>query len=462
MVFNSIAFLIFWLVFTFAIKRSKKNNSRLLLLSISSLFFYGFWKSEYIFLIILSGLIDYICGEQIYRKPRFKKFFLGVSLFLNLSILFSFKYFGFFITVLKDINELTGLSLPTSFPSQSIFSLLPIGISFYTFQSLSYSIDIYRGEIKPARSFLKFFAYLSMFPQLVAGPIVRAKDIMNQLENLQLAYGDKLYSAFRLIVLGFFKKMVIADRVAHYVNVGFSDPLYPESSLYFWIVASLFSIQIYCDFSGYSDIARGLARMYGLEFSKNFNFPYLATSFKGFWGRWHISLSTWFRDYVYIPLGGNRKGRFFSSFNLWATMLISGVWHGANYTFLTWGAIHALMLSLEKTLNLQKVLPRPINRIITLFGVILAWVFFRADSISQALVISSKMLRFEGTGLTLPVDLAIILVGFIMFHIFHAQIFSSVRGSLLLQRIEPIALGIIAGACIFFRGQGDVFIYFQF
>lgn len=372
MVFNSLAFFIFIFLFILILPWIKKDNGKFLFISIASLIFYGYWEWSYIFLILISGLIDYVCGLYIWKKPQYKKPPLIISLLSNLGILFVFKYLEFFINSINELVLTFGLDLQLQYQVPEYFTILPIGISFYTFQSMSYTIDIYKGELKPTRNFLKFFSYLSMFPQLVAGPIVRARDVLAQLKDIKLERGDELYYAIKLIIYGFFKKTVIADGVAKYINIAFVNAEHPDSSLYWWSIAICFSIQIYCDFSGYSDIARGLARMFGIHFPLNFNHPYTAKSFKDFWGRWHISLSSWFRDYVYIPLGGSQKGRFLSHANMWATMIISGIWHGANYTFIVWGALHALYLSVERLTNYHKKVPQIISRLIVLFFVIIA------------------------------------------------------------------------------------------
>lgn len=398
MVFNSIDFIIFWIVFTVVISFKWRVQSKYIIISSASLFFYGFWRWDYIFLILLSGIIDYICGWKIYHSNN-RRLWLGVSLFSNLGILFLFKYFTFFVKFLNDIGFKASVNLEDSY-----FSLLPVGISFYTFQSMSYTIDIYRGQLKPTKDFFKFFSYLSMFPQLVAGPIVRAKDVLDQLVDIKMQRGEELYFSLKLIIYGFFKKLVIADGVAKYVNVAFSRPEYPDSSAYWWSVSICFAIQIYCDFSAYSDIARGLARMYGINFPLNFNHPYIASSFKGFWSRWHISLSSWFRDYVYIPLGGNRKGNIRSHINMWITMCVSGIWHGANYTFIVWGALHALFLTGERELDFiskKIVIPIFIKKVLVLMGVLIAWMYFRADNITQANEIVIKMLSFSGCDVSL-------------------------------------------------------------
>jgi len=454
MTFNSLPFILFWIIFTIFFIKDWKPNLKYLLISIFSLFFYGFWKWEYIFIIILSGFIDYFCGKRIYKSSN-KKIWLYISLISNLGILFLFKYFSFFIQILNDLGITLNSSIETGY-----FSILPIGISFYTFQSMSYTIDIYRGELKPTRNFLKFFSYLSLFPQLVAGPIVRARDILSQMSVMKLQSGDELYYGLKLIIYGFFKKMVIADGLAKYVNIAFVRPEYPDSSLYWWSVAISFSIQIYCDFSGYSDIARGLARMYGIHFPLNFNHPYIATSFKDFWGRWHISLSTWFRDYVYIPLGGSKKGKVRSHLNMWITMIISGIWHGGNYTFIIWGTLHALFLSIEREIKLSP--PIFVKRIIVLMGVIVSWVYFRAPSFNDANLIVYKMFSFSGSKVSLGNSISFLFLVFIFREIYIGKKLYESKMRKTIFKLEPIWLGVMIILSIYLRGDGDTFIYFQF
>lgn len=461
MAFNSLAFLLFWIIFTILMLPNWKNNSKYLLISAASLFFYGFWKWEYIFLILLSGLIDYICGKQIHKNDNIRrKYWLYTSIIANLGILFSFKYYTFFIEVINDLGGAVAMS-----DSSGYFSILPIGISFYTFQSMSYTIDIYRKELKPTNNFLKFFSYLSMFPQLVAGPIVRARDVLDQLENLKLQKNEELYSAIKLIIHGFFKKMVLADGVAKYVNIAFTRPEYPASSLYWWSIAICFAIQIYCDFSGYSDIARGLAKMYGIHFPLNFDHPYTANSFKGFWTRWHISLSSWFKDYVYIPLGGSRKGRIRSHINMWITMCVSGLWHGASYTFLIWGALHALFLTVERegrSVFPKFKLPRFLQHLVVIMGVLVAWIYFRAHNLQQANEIILSMFTFSGSKVSLGNSISLIILVFFGREFYIAKNFQSSKLRVRISPLEPIWLGLLVVLSFFIRGDGDTFIYFQF
>ena len=299
------------------------------------------WKAEYIILIIISTLVDYIAGKKIYtsNSRKEKKFFLWLSILVNIGILFGFKYFNFF-------NESTGiifgeLNLFYNIPQLEV--LLPVGISFYTFQTLSYTIDIYRGKTIPESHLGIFALYVSFFPQLVAGPIERSNNLLPQFKRYYYFEYNRVVSGLRLMLFGLFKKVVIADRLAEHVNQVYNSP-----DQYFGIsiimATILFAFQIYCDFSGYSDIAIGAARVMGIRLMINFNLPYSSRSISEFWKRWHISLSSWFKDYFYIALGGNRVVKWKWYYNLLLTFLVSGLWHGANWTFLLWGLLHGIYM----------------------------------------------------------------------------------------------------------------------
>lgn len=359
---------------------------RTFLLFAASYYFYMCWKPEYIFLILGSTMIDFIAAKKIYHSDTDKrrKMWLFVSLASNLSVLFLFKYFNFLSENVTNI-----LNSFNVFYEQPVYDLLlPVGISFYTFQTLSYSVDVYRGKLKPENSFMRFALFVSFFPQLVAGPIERATHLLPQFKKSYSFEYHRVVSGLRLILWGFFKKVVIADNLALLVDQVFNNPG-GQNGLTFAIATYFFAFQIYCDFSGYSDIAIGSARILGFDLMQNFRQPYLSKSIKEFWGRWHISLSTWFRDYVYIPIGGNRAVKWRWYYNLLITFLISGLWHGANWTFVIWGAFHGVLLILG--IELVKYIKPPSTnlgkalRIIIVFHLVtLAWVFFRAESIQSA------------------------------------------------------------------------------
>ncbi len=344
MTFNSWPFVlfIFPVLGVYYLLPHRAQNRWLLL---ASYVFYGAWDWRFLGLIWLSTGVDYLIGQGIHQatdKGRRKRL-LCISLLSNLGLFGLFKYFNFFVDSASSFLTFIGLPAPHS----SLQFILPIGISFYTFQTLSYTIDIYRGTLKPCRSFPDFALFVAFFPQLVAGPIERAKRLIPQIEQQRSVTGTQVAEGAWLVLWGFFKKLVIADNLARYVDPVYSSP--GEAHLLLLLLATYaFAYQIYCDFSGYTDIARGLAKMMGFELMKNFDQPFLAASPAEFWRRWHISLSTWLRDYLYIPLGGNRGGIRIMYRNLFLTMLLGGLWHGAAWNFVIWGIFHGVLLILYR------------------------------------------------------------------------------------------------------------------
>lgn len=382
MLFNSIPFFVFLLVVFLLFWTIRPKNPKIgkLILLISSYVFYGWWDWRFLILIIISSAADFVIGKVLFLQKSCsnRKILLGLSIFTNIGILFFFKYYNFFI---ESFQSLFGMTNNGNWSTLNI--ILPVGISFYTFQTLSYTIDIYRNKIKPTNSALTFFTFVSFFPQLVAGPIERASRLIPQFERQQIFSYSQASNGLKLILWGLFKKMVIADQLAVIVNTVYGQP---ENFNGIGILAStfLFGFQIYCDFSGYSDIAIGTAKLFGIELMSNFKTPYLASSFSDFWHRWHISLSTWFRDYVYISLGGNKKGTINWSRNILITFLISGLWHGANSTFILWGLIHGIVYILEKLispiLKINSHIKTTAGWLITFTIVNCSWIFFRAES----------------------------------------------------------------------------------
>ena len=471
MLFNSIEFLVFLGAFLaiWPLFRSR-DNRRWLCLVAASFFFYGWWDWRFLFLLTASGLIDYGVGLGMKRFPRHRKPLLIASIAGNLGTLATFKYLDFVIENANSAFALFGADLQIS-PARLV---LPIGISFYTFQSMSYTIDVYRGTLKPTRNILHFFAYLAMFPQLVAGPIVRACDLLPQLARAVRPTEQQRWDGLRLIVYGFFKKVVIADSLAPVVGAAFSATTVVDSAAYWWTIMIMFAVQIYGDFSGYSDIARGLAKWMGYDFPLNFNTPYIASSFRDFWARWHISLSTWFRDYVYLPLGGSRRGRLAGHVNMWSTMLLSGLWHGASWTFVGWGAVHASLLSIERITDWPKrILRLPGGRhlatLLVFCTVTIALAVFRAQSLSQAWAVISTMFCITHANPDALRELihwrSLLPVAAIGLH--HAYLhFGIDRLTLpdwnLRPILQPAVLAMLIWACIFLRGTGNAFIYFQF
>lgn len=400
MLFNSVQFalflplvlLIYWSV---CARRLKRRNAFIL---VASYLFYGLWDWRFLSLIIISSLSDYSIALWLAKttKDHQRKILLACSVAVNIGILFTFKYFGFFVDSLVGLLGVMGIS-----GHISTFQLvLPVGISFYTFQTLGYTIDVYRKKLEPEQSAVTFLAFVSFFPQLVAGPIERASNLLPQFKKLPKVNGNMVRSGLRLMLWGLFKKVVIADQLAPMVDDVFAQST-TASSLTLALGALYFAIQIYCDFSGYSDIAIGCARLFGFRLLRNFNFPYFSKSVPEFWKRWHISLSTWFRDYVYLPLGGNRGSKLFQLRNVLITFGLSGLWHGANWTFVVWGLLNGLYF-IPRIFGQHIQLPRHVSLLkswATLPAVFaitcLTWVFFRASSLEQALHFITGLLSFD-------------------------------------------------------------------
>lgn len=369
------------------------------LLLLASYFFYMCWRPEYALLILTSTIITYFCGSCISRYPERKKFWLAASLVLNLTILFFFKYFNFAAGLISDILSAANLNITA--PSLDI--LLPVGISFYTFQALGYTIDVYRGDIEAEKSFPIYALFVSFFPQLVAGPIERSQNLLPQFREVHRFSWDKIRQGMLPFLWGLFKKIVIADQLAVIVNTVYAAP--ENFAPYQLVVATIaFAFQIYCDFSAYSDIARGSAMMLGFRLMRNFDSPYFATSVKDFWRRWHISLSTWFRDYLYFPLGGSRCSQTRHYLNLLIVFAVSGLWHGAALTFIVWGLLNGIyqvvsLITAPVRKKIQAALHlKDSNLLLTIFRytvtfalICIAWVFFRADSLGDATYILSTI-----------------------------------------------------------------------
>ena len=390
MLFNSLSYAIF-LPLVFIIYWLLPNKYRWILLLIASYYFYMSWNAKYVFLIFITTFTSYLCAILIEKNREHKKLILTLTLLVCLGILFVFKYFNFFF---ESINYLLGNKLH----SISLNLLLPVGISFYTFQTLSYCIDVYRGNIKAEKHFGYYATFVSFFPQLVAGPIERPDNLLPQLRKEKEFDYNKAVYGLKLMAVGFFKKIVVADNLAYYVDMVYNDLSYYQGFALV-LAAFFFTIQIYCDFSGYSDIAKGSAKLLNIDLMDNFKTPYFSTTIKEFWSRWHISLSSWFKDYVYIPLGGNRCSKLRHYFNLLATFLVSGLWHGANITFVIWGGIHGLLQILEDIFHIKKNTKTYsftwFIRVILIFILMsITWVFFRASNLHDALYIFRHM--FDG------------------------------------------------------------------
>ena len=396
MIFNSLEYLIFlpliFILYWFVCNKSLKLQNLLLLTA--SYVFYGWWDWRFLGLIIFSSFVDYYCGILINAavEQKNKKKWLILSMLVNLGFLGVFKYFNFFSGSLSELFLKIGYQLDTL----TLDIILPVGISFYTFQTMSYTIDVYRGKLKPTKDMITFFSFVSFFPQLVAGPIERATNLLPQFYTERKFEIEKAKDGLRQILWGLFKKIVVADNCAMVVNQVFENSSDHTASALV-IGAVFFSFQIYCDFSGYSDIAIGTSRLFGFNLMKNFSFPYFSRDVAEFWRRWHISLSTWFRDYVYIPLGGSKGGMTMKIRNTFAIFLISGLWHGANWTFLAWGFLNALYFLPLLLLNRNRTNTDTVAAgklwigfregiaVLTTYAItVFAWVFFRAASIENA------------------------------------------------------------------------------
>lgn len=406
MLFNSIEFLVFFPVVT-TLFFLLPHRYRWSLLLAASCFFYMFFKPEYILILAFTIVIDYFAGLLLEKEQdrRKKKIYLIASLVANIGVLAIFKYYNFINDNITGIATLFDIKNPIPY----LTILLPIGLSFHTFQAMSYTIEVYRGNQKAERHFGIYSLYVMFYPQLVAGPIERPQNILHQFHEKKYFTYDNAVQGLNLILYGLFMKIVIADRLAVYVNKVYAD-IDNASSLSVLMAVCFFSFQIYCDFAGYSNIARGTAKFMGYDLMVNFNRPYLAQSIPEFWSRWHISLSTWFRDYLYIPLGGNRVSAPRWYFNLFIVFLISGLWHGANWTFIVWGALHGIYVvfanvtksyqqRITEVLMLDRVpwLLVGINRVWVFVLVTFAWIFFRAENFTQASKIISKIVVFDSS-----------------------------------------------------------------
>ena len=368
----------------------------------ASYLFYAAWDWRFLSLIIASTLIDYTAGVLMSRPLSVgrRKACLMLSLVGNLGILGFFKYYNFFIDSAVGFTQLIGLPLHAN----SLNLILPVGISFYTFQTLSYSIDVYRGRLPPTKNLLDLALFVGFFPQLVAGPIVRAADFLPQLRTPRVFSAVQLRACLMLFLIGFIKKACISDNLAPIVDAYFAAPgNYSATSA--WIAVVFYAVQIYCDFSGYSDMAIACANLLGYRLCVNFNFPYLAANITEFWHRWHISLSSWLRDYLYIPLGGNRGSKIFTYRNLMLTMLLGGLWHGASWNFVIWGGLHGLALIAHKEWCRLKALrpgwwslPPIASPMLTFYWVCVAWIFFRAADFHSAAVVLKAFVLFQADG----------------------------------------------------------------
>lgn len=471
LVFLIIVFVIYWF-FLGAIKdKDKKLKARIIFLLLASYYFYMSWNPVFILLILFSTLVDYFAGKKIYDSAlkQKKNFFLILSLVTNLGFLAYFKYVNFF---LGTVNNIAG----TNF---FINVILPVGISFYTFQSMCYTIDIYYNKMKPSKDFFEFSLYVTFFPQLVAGPIVRAKDFIPQLKANKYFKNINFQLATNYFMLGLIKKVLIADNIAPISDQFFANPEH-YGTLASWIGVASYSIQIYCDFSGYSDMAIGVAALFGFTLMENFNMPYNATSITEFWRKWHISLSTWLRDYLFIPLGGSRVSKkIFYYKNLMLTMLLGGLWHGASWNFVIWGGLHGVALIAHKlyktnisdTFKLSRftaVLYSLFSWMITMVFVMVTWVFFRAQTLENSVQIIKNMFTIKTMeSYNIPLAFIILFLVILIGHIIGKKYYVIMekkqdhlfRNSYFQGALFGIALFFIL---LFGSDNNQAFIYFQF
>jgi len=403
-IFLPLVFLLYWLVTNHQLRL--QNG----LIVVASYVFYGWWDWRFLSLLLFSSMVDFVAGLAMMKEQKQgrRKAYLVLSILSNLGLLGFFKYYNFFIDSFRDAFSFLGVP----FEAGTLYIILPVGISFYTFQSLSYGIDVYRRKLEPTPDPIAFLAFVSFFPQLVAGPIERATHLLPQFQQKRVFDDGKAVDGMRQILWGLFKKMVIADNCGQFADQIFSQPASCSGSTLL-LGAFFFAMQIYGDFSGYSDMAVGISRLFGFDLMQNFSFPYFSRNIPEFWRRWHISLSSWFRDYLYIPLGGNKKGKSKTIRNTIITFLVSGLWHGAHLKYIAWGGLHALYMlphllknksdKKEWAIAPGKLLPgwkEGFSILFTFMLVVLAWIFFRAGSLTEANQIFSEI--FSGSLFTIP------------------------------------------------------------
>jgi D-alanyl-lipoteichoic acid acyltransferase DltB (MBOAT superfamily) len=483
MLFHTWVFFVFFAI-VYPVYLLVRHNNRLMIiwLLLASYTFYGWWNPWYLLLLFGTSAIDYWMVVLMERSQRTRTLWLVISLVSNFGFLAYFKYSGFITENLNTFLNSLGLSFqlpnPVAYPNAMLSLLgvsedhfftaviLPIGISFHTFQSMSYTIDAYRGVIQTERSFLRFLTFVSFFPQLVAGPIERASNLLPQLQRAPRITSQDITDGLSLFLVGFFKKVALADYLAKYVDPVYGSPgQYQAPALILATVA--FGWQIYFDFAGYTDMARGIARAMGFRMMLNFNNPYAATGLGDFWSRWHISLSTWFKDYLYFPLGGSRHGKVRTYFNMFVTMVISGIWHGAGWTFVIWGALHALgrcsTRELEQTDFYKRRVPTLVKQLLVFTFVMFTWIFFRAQTLNDAWLVISRIFTTEWVDPHFP----LLMAGLILVVWLYQLLYTS-RSTLLrwIVDTEPARVGLAAGmiAYLLIVAQPSTrqFIYFQF
>ena len=478
MLFNSFEYFLFLpaVVILYFLLPFKCRNPFLL---IASYYFYMSWKWEFGFLMLFTSAVNYVAGLKINasKDRRIQRLWLTLAIIASLGVLVYFKYTNFFIAEASALLRLLGADIRESY----LKVILPVGISFFTFQALSYSIDVYKGKMHVERNFINFTLFVSFFPQLVAGPIERATNLLDQFKKEQHFSSERLLEGSKLIIWGLFKKVVIADRLAAYVEQIYASPeVFGGSTLF--LATFFFAFQIYCDFSGYSDIAIGSAHILGFRLMQNFNLPYLAKSVRDFWHRWHISLSTWFADYVYKPLGGNRVSTGRWMFNIMAVYLVSGLWHGANWTFIIWGGIFGILYILEflgdkllKRAGMDEAfykskLIHPFRVAVIFMAVLVSWVFFRADNTGDAWHIITHMFTgwdrmpyLGSSAFETVLGLALILLLYAIQILQYRGVASIYMGPTVVPRsLRWAGYALLLVMIAMFGVSSEQFIYFQF
>lgn len=456
MLFTQLEFPIFFVVVLIATWLCRRQVSRNSMLLLASYYFYAYWDYRFCGLLMLSTVVDFAVARAIEASgaATTKRRLLLVSLVVNLGVLGYFKYCNFFIESAAPLLESIGLG------SSTLSIILPVGISFYTFQTLSYTIDVYRGVIKPTDRFLEFATYVAFFPQLVAGPIVRARELLPQLALVPAWSSRRFYGGAQQMLRGAIKKVLLADRLGEMVDVVFGGPeLYSGVSV--WIAVLAYTGQIYFDFSGYSDMAIGAAKMLGYRFPVNFRHPYLATSIADFWRRWHMTLSRWLRDYLYISMGGNQHGSAATYRNLLITMTLGGLWHGAAWTFVLWGLCHGVALAVERFIHFSP--PQFIGWLTTFLMVMLGWVLFRSDSLETASMVFHQMFTLS-TGIAWYPPLVIgVLACWLAEHLAWQTRFRRGMRLPIDAWYSPIVTTVMVWALVLYAPRGfRPFVYFQF
>jgi alginate O-acetyltransferase complex protein AlgI len=470
-IFTQLEFFIFFAGVVGLLHLVAGNTGRKVLLLGASYYFYAYWDYRFLSLLIGSTLVDYVVGRGLggAARPRTRQLLLSLSLAANLGALFFFKYFNFFVSSCNRALSFLHVDLST------MSLVLPVGISFYTFEKLSYVLDVYRGRLRPCRSLLDFAVLVAFFPRLVAGPIVRPAEFLPQLARTTRLSGENFVLGLRLLVLGLFKKVFIADRLALFVNPVFENyAVYDAPTL--WLAVAAYSLQIYCDFAGYSDMAIGAARIMGYELPTNFQFPYLARNMQDFWRRWHISLSRWIRDYVYIPLGGSRGTMGRIALNTMVTMFLCGLWHGAAWTFVAWGLFHGAALVLHRGFTadersdrarsqVRTALARVGGRPLTLLTIAVGWILFRSETFGQAASILYRMFTLAGGTPWLHPFVVGMLAAAVLFHLvvqWDIKALACVHLPAQAWYTPAALLSLLWLVLVFHAQEFHPFIYFQF